>query len=177
MGGQISKHDTIPYRSGSVDRAKDLPNGGVGGSSGVGLMFLPSFLRRRKTKKKESYFMDATTSRFFHGDATTTISASCSNDSVVSTSSDQALQHKLSSIESIATGDGSSSGSIEDNHILSNNDDCTANRSGSNSNDPILYSDRYPTTTCCVDDYLTDSVDSDSLVDRYHMFVSIQLAC
>ena len=168
MGGQISKQQhsgMIRYRSDGSrggGKVKEPPNCTAGGSGF--LTFLPSFLRRRKTKTKNE--MDATASRFFHGDSNTTLSASCSNDSVVSTSSDQALHHqKLSSSGSSGTGDSSSSGSHEDNQ----------HNTGSNSIEHISTRDHYPTTTCCVDDYLICSTDSDTFVDRYGMIVSVQL--
>ncbi len=106
MGAEISKPDMIDCRISEVDGMKVLYPSDVG----CGLEFLPAFLRRhlrrRKMLKNEKYYMDATTSRFFHGSATTSGSAAPSSGSS-------------------STGEGSSCGSNYcDDHVapLDSND-------------------------------------------------------
>jgi hypothetical protein len=174
MGGKNSKHVII---NNGVVSGMEVPNPWVSTSTGCGLMLLPSFLRRRKTTRNEKYYMDATTSRFFLGDTATIISTSCSTDSIVTIITDQADDPKntvsskstLSSSASSSTGGNSSSSNGSENeydHILPS-DHCRTN------GEHFPPQNHNTTTTCCVDDYLIYSTDSDSFVDRYDVFVSI----
>jgi hypothetical protein len=76
MGAGISKPDMIHCRSGGVDGTKVDPS-----TTGCGMTFLPAFLRHRNAMRNEKFYMDATTSRFFHGNTATSDSAAPSSGS------------------------------------------------------------------------------------------------
>ena len=160
MGGRNSKHSVMVHDGVPYGTKKQHPYTDVG----CGVMLLPLFLRRRKAVKDDKYFMDATTLRFFHGDAATSIGASCSTDGI----SDHG--DSKSSDSSSSTGDDSS-GSNGNDHILPHHR-CYVDE------DHNLSLVHNPTSTCCVDDFLMYSTDSDSFVDRYRcssLLVSFQL--
>ena len=103
---EISKPDMMDCRISDVDGMKVL----YPSDFGCGVEFLPPFLlrlfRRRKVMKNEKYYMDATTSQFFHGSVTTSDSAAPSSGSS-------------------STGEGSSCGSNCDDHdVPLDSNDC-----------------------------------------------------
>ena len=166
MGAHSSKHG---INNGGLNGTTKLRNPcGNTGITGGSSMLLPSLLRRRKTRKDEKYHMDATTSRFFLGDAATSISVCSSTDSIGTTISDQGDDPKNTvSPKSTLSSRASSSGGSSDTSSGSNEHDHSQN-----DGDPFPPKARIPTTTCCVDDYLIHSTDSDRFVDRYDIFVS-----
>jgi hypothetical protein len=176
MGGQQSKQDILNNGE-DADGTKKRNLWDNNNNHGFGSTFLPSFLRRRKMMYNKKYCMDATTSRFFLGDdAIASIGASCSTDSIVSTVSDQRDDLKNTAYSKATESSSASGSSIGGNSSESCERDLTLSHDhGSNEGDDLLRNDRYPSTMCCVDDYLRCSTDSDNFIDRYDIFVSVQV--